>query len=140
MEIVSLIFEINQQLNNMGLTILLITLIVLAVSFVVFLGVQAKKITNAYLDSINYGDADANKPTFIRINDDEDNDYVFNTNDICLITAVNDLNRENNKYLLQFCLKDNIDITFKYDDKYDRDKIYFALSDYDIFDKVNLNE
>ena len=124
----------------MGLTILLITLIVLACLFVVFLGREAKKITNAYLDSINYGDADANKPTFIRINDDEDNDYIFNTNDICLITAVNDLNRENNKYLIQFFLKDNIDMTLKYDDKSVRDEIYFALSDYDIFDKFNLNE
>ena len=124
----------------MGLTILLITLIVLAVLFVVFLGIQAKKITNSYLDSINYGDADANKPTFIRINDDENNDYIFNANDIYLITAVNDLNRENNKYLIQFFLKDNIDMTLKYDDKSVRDEIYFALSDYDIFDKFNLNE
>ena len=124
----------------MGLTILLITFIVLAVLIVVFLGIQAKKITNAYLDSINYGDADANKPTFIRIDDDEDVDYIFNTNDICLITAINDLNRENNKYLIRFYLKDNIDITLKYDDKYIRDKIYIALSDYDICDKFNLNE
>lgn len=124
----------------MGLTILLITFIVLAVLIVVFLGIQAKKITNAYLDSINYGDADANKPTFIRIDDDEDVDYIFNTNDICLITAINDLNRENNKYLIRFYLKDNIDITLKYDDKYIRDKIYFALKDYDICDKFNLNE
>lgn len=124
----------------MGLTILLITLIVLACLFVIFLGREAKKITNAYLDSINYGDADANKPTFIRINDDEDNDYIFNANDIYLITAINDLNRENNKYLIQFFLKDNIDMTLKYDDKSVRDEIYFALSDYDIFDKFNLNE
>lgn len=124
----------------MGLTILLITFIVLAVLIVVFLGNQAKKITNAYLDSINYGDADANKPTFIRIDDDEDVDYIFNTNEICLITAINDLNRENNKYLIRFYLKDNIDITLKYDDKYIRDKIYLALSDYDICDKFNLNE
>ena len=124
----------------MGLTILLITLIVLACLFVIFLGREAKKITNAYLDSINYGDADENKPTFIRINDDEDNDYIFNTNEICLITAVNDLNRENDKYLLNFCLKDNIDITFKFDDKDIRDKIYFALSDYNALEKINLNE
>ena len=124
----------------MGLTILLITLIVLACLFVIFLGREAKKISNAYLDSINYPDADANKPTFIRINDDEDNDYIFNTNDICLITAVNDLNRENNKYLIQFCLKDNMDITLKFDDKDIRDKIYFALSDYDALEKINLNE
>ncbi len=124
----------------MGLTILLITFIVLAVLIVVFLGIQAKKITNAYLDSINYGDADANKPTFIRIDDDEDNDYIFNTNEICLVTAVNDLNRENNKYLLRLWLKDNIDITLKFDDKYTRDKIYFALSDYDVLEKTILNE
>ena len=124
----------------MGLTILLITLIVLACLFVIFLGREAKKITNAYLDSINYGDADANKPTLIRIDDDENNDYIFNTNEICLVTAVNDLNRENNKYLIRFYLKDNIDITLKFDDKDIRDKIYIALSDYDIFDKFNLNE
>jgi hypothetical protein len=124
----------------MGLTILLITLIVLACLFVVFLGIQAKKIANAYIYSVNYGDADTNKPTFIRINDDENNDYIFNTNEICLITAVNDLNRENDKYLLRLCLKDNIDITFKFDDKDIRDKIYFALSDYNALEKINLNE
>lgn len=124
----------------MGLTILLIALIVLACLFVIFLGLEAKKITNAYLDSVKYGDADANKPTFIRINDDEDNDYIFNTNEICLVTAVNDLNRENDKYLLTLCLKDNIDITFKFDDKCVRDKIYFALSDYNALERSMLNE
>lgn len=124
----------------MGLTILLITLIVLACLFVIFLGREAKKITTAYLNSINYGDADANKPTFIRINDDENNDYIFNTNEICLVTAVNDLNRENNKYLLRLCLKDNIDMTLKYDDKFTRDQIYDALSDYDVWDKLKSNE
>ena len=108
--------------------------------FVVFLGREAKKITNAYLNSVNYGDADANKPTFIRINDDENNDYIFNTKDIYLITAVNDINRENNKYLITFCLKDNIDMTFKYDDKLTRDQIYDALADYDIYDKLKSNE
>ena len=124
----------------MGLTILLITLIVLACLFVIFLGREAKKITTAYLDSIYSGDADANKPTFIRINDDENNDYIFNTNEICLVTAVNDLNRENNKYLLRLCLKDNIDMTLKYDDKFTRDQIYDALSDYDVWDKLKSNE
>lgn len=124
----------------MGLTILLITLIVLACLFVIFLGREAKKITSAYLNSINCGDADANKPTFIRINDDENNDYIFNTNDIRLVTAVNDINRENNKYLITFCLKDNIDMTFKYDDKLTRDQIYDALADYDIYDKLKSNE
>lgn len=124
----------------MGLTILLITLIVLACLLAIFLGREAKKITTAYLDSVYSGDADANKPTFIRVNDDEDVDYIFNTNDICLITAVNDLNRENNKYLLNICLKDNIDITFKYDDKFTRDQIYCALSDYDVWDKLKSNE
>lgn len=124
----------------MGLTILLITLIVLACLFVIFLGREAKKITNAYLNSVNYGDADANKPTFIRINDDENNDYIFNTNDIYLITALNNLNRKNNKYLINVCLKDNIDISFKYDDKLTRDQIYDALADYDIYDKLKSNE
>ena len=124
----------------MGLTILLITLIVLACVFVIFLGREAKKITSAYLNSINYGDADANKPTFIRINDNENNDYIFNTNDIRLVTAVNDINRENNKYLITFCLKDNMDMTFKYDDKLTRDQIYDALADYDIYDKLKSNE
>ena len=33
-------------------------------------------------------------------------------------------------------LKDNIDMTFKYDDISVRDGIYFALSDYDICDKI----
>ena len=124
----------------MGLTILLITLIVLATLLVIFLGKQAKRIVDCYEDSINYGDADANKPTFIRIADDEDNDYIFNTNEICLVTAVNDLNRENNKYLLRLWLKDNIDITLKFDNKDIRDKIYFALGDYNAIEKVMINE
>lgn len=124
----------------MGLTILLITLIVLACLFVIFLGREAKKISNAYLDSVYSGDADFNKPTLIRINDDEGLDYIINTDEISLITAVNDLNRENNKYLITFCLKDNIDMTFKYDDKLTRDQIYDALADYDIYDKLKSNE
>lgn len=124
----------------MGLTILLITLIVLACLFVIFLGREAKKITKAYLNSVNYGDADANKPTFIRINDDEGLDYIFNTNDIYLITAVNVLNKENNKYLLNICLKDNIDISFKYNDQFRRNEIYNALADYHIYAKLKSNE
>lgn len=124
----------------MGLTILLITLIVLACLFVVFLGREAKKISNAYLDSVYTSDADFNKPTFIRINDDEDLDYIFNTNDIRLITAFNSINGKNNKYLLTVCLKDNTDISFKYDDKLTRDQIYDALADYDIYSKLKSNE
>lgn len=124
----------------MGLTILLITLIVLACLFVIFLGREAKKISNAYLDSVYSGDADANKPTFIRINDDENLDYIFNTSDIRLITAFNNINGKNNKYLITVCLKDNTDISFKYDDKLTRDQIYDALADYDIYDKLKSNE
>lgn len=124
----------------MGLTILLITLIVLACVFVVFLGIQAKRIVNCYEDSVNYGDADANKPTFIRINDDEGLDYIFNTSDIRLITAFNNINEKNNKYIITVCLKDNIDISFKYDDQFIRNKIYDALADYDIYDKLKSNE
>ena len=112
-------------------------LIVLACLFVVFLGREAKKITNAYLDSVYSGDADFNKPTLIRINDDEGLDYIINTDEISLITAVNDL-RENNKYLITFCLKNSnlMDMTFRYDDKLVRDQIYDALSDYNISDKI----
>lgn len=124
----------------MGLTILLITLIVLACLFVIFLGREAKKISNAYLDSVYSGDADANKPTFIRINDDENLDYIFNTSDIRLITAFNNINGKNNKYIITVCLKDNTDISFKYDDKLTRDQIYDALADYDIYDKLKSNE
>lgn len=126
----------------MGLTILLITLIVLACLFVVFLGREAKKITNAYLDSVYSGDADANKPTFIRLNDDEGLDYILNANEISVIFALNDINRQNNKYLIKISLKDddNPDIILKYDDKLTRDQIYDALSDYDIYDKLKLNE
>lgn len=120
----------------MGLTILLITLIVLACLFVVFLGREAKKISNAYLNSVNYCDADANKPTFIRINDDRYLDYIFNTNEIYLITAVDSV--KGDEYLLRVCLKDEdkTDITFTYDDKLVRDQIYDALSDYNICDKI----
>ena len=126
----------------MGLTILLITLIVLACLFVIFLGREAKKITNAYLDSINYGDADANKPTFIRINDDEGLDYILNTNEISVIFALNDYNEQVYKYLIRISLKhnDDPDIILKYYDKLTRDQIYDALSDYNIYDKLKSNE
>lgn len=124
----------------MGLTILLITLIVLACLFVIFLGREAKKITSAYLDSVYSSDADVNKPTFIRINDDRCLDYIFNTNEIYLITAVNSV--KGDEYLLRVCLKDEdkTDITFTYDDKLTRDQIYDALADYDIYDKLKSNE
>lgn len=126
----------------MGLTILLITLIVLACLFVIFLGREAKKITTAYLDSVYSGDADANKPTFIRINDDEGLDYILNTDEISMILALNDINAENNKYLIRISLKynDNPDIILKYDDKLIRDQIYDALADYDVWDKLKSNE
>ena len=120
----------------MRLTILLITLIVLACLFVVFLGREAKKITNAYLDSINYVDANANKPTFIRINDDEGLDYILNTNEISILLALNDFTKQKDKYLIRISLKhnDEPDIILKYDDKLIRDKIYDALADYNIYD------
>lgn len=123
----------------MGLTILLITLIVLACLFVIFLGREAKKITTAYLDSVYSGDADANKPTFIRINDDRDLDYIFNTNDISLISAAN---RADGKYIIRIFIKDSEEtsFTFEYDDKLTRDQLYNALSDYDIYDKLKSNE
>lgn len=124
----------------MTLIILLSVLIACAIFITVFISVQANKIAKIYEDSVYTSDADLNKPTFIRINDDEDDDYIFNTNDICLVTSVNDLNRENNKYLIRLCLKDNIDITFKYDDELIRDQIYVALSDYDIYDKLKSDE
>lgn len=126
----------------MGLTILLITLIVLACLFVIFLGREAKKISNAYLNSINYGDADANKPTFIRINDDEGLDYILNTNEISVIFALNDFNEQNYKYLIRIGLKhnDDPDIILKYYDKLTRDQIYDALADYNIYDKLKSNE
>ena len=113
----------------------------MACLFVIFLGREAKKMANAYLDSVYTSDADFNKPTFIRINDDEDLDYIFNTNDICLITAFNYTDRKDNKYALRICLKDEdkTDITFKYDDKLVRDQIYDALADYDISDRTVFN-
>ena len=123
----------------MGLTILLITLIVLACLFVIFLGREAKKITSAYLDSVYSSDADINKPTFIRINDDRDLDYIFNTNDISLISAAN---RADGKYIIRIFIKDSEEtsFTFEYDDKLTRDQIYDALADYDIYDKLKSNE
>jgi len=126
----------------MGLTILLITLIVLACLFVVFLSIQAKRIVDCYEDSVKYSDADLNKPTFIRINDDEGLDYILNTDEISMILALNDFNKENYKYLIRIGLKhnDNPDIILKYDDKLIRDQIYDALADYDIYDKLKSNE
>lgn len=110
----------------MGLTILLITLIVLACLFVIFLGNEAKKITNAYVDSFSF--TNASKPTFIRINDDNGTDLIINANEIEQILS---LNRNDSKYIIRFYLKnqDSI-IDFVYNDKTDRDSIYFNLYDY----------
>lgn len=123
----------------MRLTILVITLIVLAILFVAFLGIQIKKIANAYLDSLSYGDADANKPTFIRINDDTGLDYIFNTKYISFITAVNNTHE---KYIIRIYINDSEETSYSfiYNDKSIRDRIYNALSDYYIYDKSILNE
>ena len=120
----------------MTLIILLSILIACAIFVTIFISVQANKISKAYLDSIYTQDADFNKPTFIRIIDDKGLDYIFNTNEICLITALNDNNK--NEYLLRVCLKDedNTDITFTYYDQDVRNKLYKALSDYNIYEKL----
>lgn len=110
----------------MGLTILLITLIVLACLFVVFLGKQAKRMSDAYIDNFYY--TSASRPTFIRINDDYEKDLIINSNEIEQILT---LNRNDGKYIIRMCLKneDSI-IDFVYDDKTDRDSIYYNLYDY----------
>ncbi len=118
----------------MGLTILLITLIVLACLFVIFLGKQAKKMSDAYLDSFSF--TNASRPTFIRINDDNGTDLIINSNEIEQILT---LNRNDGKYIIRICLKGNQDsvIDFVYDDKLERNSIYCNLYDYNADDKVN---
>ena len=124
----------------MTLIILLSVLIACAIFVTIFISIQANKIAKIYEDSVYTSDADFNKPTFIHINDDRCSDYIFNTNEIYLITAVDSV--KGNEYLLRVCLKDEdkTDITFTYDDKLTRDQIYNALSDYDIYDKLKSNE
>ncbi len=139
----SSIFEIIKQLNIMTLIILLIVLIACAIFITIFISIKANKIAKIYENSVYTSDADLNKPTFIRVNDDEGLDYIFNTIDISVITIIDCLNRKENKYLLRICLKDyskvtdTIDITFAYNNKIVRDQIYNALSDYNISDKLN---
>lgn len=118
----------------MGLTILLITLIVLACLFVIFLGRQAKKMSDAYLDSFSF--TNASRPTFIRINDDNGTDLIINSNEIEQILT---LNRNDGKYIIRICLRTNQDsvIDFVYNDKTDRDSIYYNLYDYNAHDEVN---
>ena len=118
----------------MGLTILLITLIVLACLFVIFLGKQAKKISNAYIDNFNF--TQASRPTFIRINDDNGTDLIINADEIEQILT---LNRTDGKYIIRICLRANQDsvIDFVYNDKLERDSIYSNLYDYNADDKVN---
>lgn len=110
----------------MGLTILLVTLIVLACLITVFIGKQAKRIANSYVDSFSY--TSVSRPTFIRINDDNGTDLIINADEIEQILS---LNRNDSKYIIRFCLKnqDSI-IDFVYNDKTDRDSIYFNLYDY----------
>lgn len=118
----------------MGLTILLITLIVLACLFVIFLGKQAKKMSDAYLDSFSF--TNASRPTFIRINDDNGTDLIVNSNEIEQILT---LNRNDGKYIIRICLKNNQDsvIDFVYNDKLERNSIYSNLYDYNADDQVN---
>lgn len=110
----------------MGLTILLVTLIILACLITVFIGKQAKRIANSYVDSFSY--TSASRPTFIRIKDDNGTDLIINENEIEQILS---LNRNDGKYIIRICLKnqDSI-IDFVYDDKLDRDSIYSNLYDY----------
>lgn len=117
----------------MGLTILLVTLIILACLITIFIGKQAKRIANSYVDSFSY--TSASRPTFIRINDDYDKDLIINSDEIEQIII---LNRNDNKYIIRFCLKNQESIIdFVYDDKLERDAIYSNLYDYNADDKVN---
>lgn len=110
----------------MGLTILLVTLIILACLITIFIGKQAKRIANSYVDSFSY--TSASRPTFIRINDDNDTDLIINSDEI---EQILNLNRNDGKYIIRMCLKnqDSI-IDFVYDDKLERDSIYSNLYDY----------
>lgn len=111
----------------MGLTILLIALIVLACLFVIFLGREAKKMSDAYVNSFSF--TNASRPTFIRINDDNGTDLIINSNEIEQILT---LNRNDGKYIIRICLRGNQDsvIDFVYNDRTDRDSIYYNLYDY----------
>lgn len=110
----------------MGLAILLITLIVLAILLVIFLGKQAKKVADTYVNSFSF--TNASRPTFIRINDDDEKDLIINADEIEQILT---LNRNDGKYIIRICLKnqDSI-IDFVYNDRIDRDSIYSNLYDY----------
>ena len=110
----------------MGLTILLVTLIILACIITVFIGKQAKRIANSYVDSFSY--IPSSRPTFIRINDDNGTDLIINADEIEQILS---LNRTDGKYIIRICLKnqDSI-IDFVYNDKLERDSIYSNLYDY----------
>ena len=110
----------------MGLTILLIALIVLAILFVVFLGREAKKVSDAYVNNLSF--TNASRPTFIRINDDNGTDLIINADEIEQILT---LNRNDGKYIIRICLKnqDSV-IDFVYNDRTDRDSIYYNLYDY----------
>ena len=116
----------------MGLTILLIALIVLACLFVIFLGREAKKISDAYVNSFSF--TNASRPTFIRINDDNGTDLIINSNEIEQILT---LNRNDGKYIIRICLRGSQDsvIDFVYNDRTDRDSIYYNLYDYNAEDE-----
>lgn len=118
----------------MGLTILLITFIVLATLLVIFLGKQAKKMSDAYIDSFNF--TQVSRPTFIRINDDDENDLIINADEIGEILPIN---RNDGKYIIRICLKGNqdSDIDFVYKNEIDRDSIYYGLYDYNADSKIN---
>lgn len=118
----------------MGLTILLITFIVLACLLVIFLGKQAKKVADTYANSFSF--TNASRPTFIRINDDNGTDLIINADEIEQILT---LNRNDGKYIIRICLKSNQDsvIDFVYNDRTDRDSIYYNLYDYNADDEIN---
>lgn len=106
----------------------------LACLFVIFLGKQAKKMSDAYID--NFTLAKASRPTFIRINDDNGTDLIINADEIEQILT---LNRNDGKYIIRICLRGNQDsvIDFVYDDRTDRDSIYYNLYDYNADDEVD---
>ena len=116
--------------------ITLLVLIACAIFLTIFIGIQAKKISNAYLHYVEFKDADENKPTLIRISDDYEADYIINTQEIVSISINKEFYKENEEvFTINIIMYNNNSYVFRFVDEYSRDNLYNALATYYINDE-----
>ena len=109
--------------------ITLIVLILSAIAVTIIVSLQARKIASAYLDNIELKDADENKPTLIRVHDNDDNDYIINASEIVHITMDD---KDNKIFFVLIHMKDSNIIKLSYFDEDERYEVYNNFANYHI--------